>query len=159
MRAHADIVICENESDGKFGALLTCQENGSTKILRNEVAECPVVATRKLVHRLQLDTALLFTSKYTVGSQLRGQQGYTNKETGVFELIGGRTDQRIPGPDDDTQGLSGRHSDAPGGVPYPPRAERGFGGGGHKRARVDGREGCRDGGRGGGGGGLDYGNE
>lgn len=101
----------------------------------------------------------MVASKYTVGSQLRGQQGYTNKETGVFELIGGRTDQRIPGPDDDTQGLSGRHSDAPGGVPYPPRAERGFGGGGHKRARVDGREGCRDGGRGGGGGGLDYGNE
>ncbi|KAI8939565.1 hypothetical protein NX059_003329 [Plenodomus lindquistii] len=140
-----DIIICESEHDGKFGALLTCIESSTTKILRNEVAECPVVAVRQMVQRLQRDTALLFTEKYSVGSQLYGQQGYTNKETGAFELNPRKVDERIAGPDDDTQGLTSRYSDAPGATPRAPRAERN---GGYKRARADSHNTCVD---------LDYG--
>ncbi|KAF2849335.1 hypothetical protein T440DRAFT_452727 [Plenodomus tracheiphilus IPT5] len=140
-----DIIICENEDDGKFGALLTCTESSAIKILRNEVADCPVVAVRQMVQRLQRDTALLFVSKYTVGSQIRGQQGYTNKDTGAFELIPTKQDQRIVGPDDDTAGLTSRYSDAPGAIPWAPRAERA---GGYKRMRGEGRNG-----------GLDYGED
>jgi hypothetical protein len=71
--------------------------------------------------------------KFDVGSQLKGQQGYTNKETGKFDLADFVGDYRIEGPEDDTQGLVSRFTDAPGGVPRGPRADRGI----LKRARVD----------------------
>lgn len=82
---------------------------------------------RQLIEGLQKDTAILFgkliillylplirltytycnnlTGKYTVGSQLDGQQGFTNKETGKFELWDSATDKRAQGPNDDTSGL------------------------------------------------------
>jgi len=76
---------------------------------------------------------LFSASKYTVGSQFQGQQGYTNKETGAFELTQKKHDMRIRGPDDDTQGLVSRYSNAPGAVPRQPRVDR------FKRARVEDR--------------------
>lgn len=52
-----------------------------------------------------------------MGSQIRGQQGYTNKETSNFELWNEAYDTRMPGPDDDTKGLvhcgSGSYSRVP----------------------------------------------
>ncbi|KAF1946730.1 hypothetical protein EJ02DRAFT_393867 [Clathrospora elynae] len=110
-----DIVICEDESDKKFCAILTCNQEAMTKLLRTQVSHCPVEAVRTLVDRLQKDTARLF-KKYTVGSQLQGQQGYTDKETGNFELADDPKERRIIGPDDDTAGLLRRWSDAPGGT-------------------------------------------
>ena len=55
----ADVILCEDEENGVSGALLTCNQNGHTKILRNEVNHCPVQATRDLVQRLQRDTAVV----------------------------------------------------------------------------------------------------
>lgn len=49
----------------------------------------------------------------------------------MFELIETKCDERIRGPDDDTQGLVSKYSDAPGAVPRLPRADRC----GNKRAR------------------------
>lgn len=67
------------------------------------------------------------TAKYDAGSQIRGQQGYTNERTGKFELDTFAEDERSKGPDDDTRGL--RYHDPPKG----PRADRA----GFKRPRRD----------------------
>lgn len=45
-----------------FCAILTCNQEGVTKILRKEVNNCPVRAVRGMVHRLQTDTAILFSA-------------------------------------------------------------------------------------------------
>ncbi|EOA89829.1 uncharacterized protein SETTUDRAFT_26155 [Exserohilum turcica Et28A] len=99
-----DIVICEDEANKRFCALLTCNMDGQTKILRVETDACAVTAVQMLVGRLQRDTAKLF-AKYNVGSQIEGQQGSTDKTTGTFKLWDGPGDRRIAGPDDDTAGL------------------------------------------------------
>ncbi|EUC43683.1 hypothetical protein COCMIDRAFT_38415 [Bipolaris oryzae ATCC 44560] len=105
-----DIVVGEDESTKSFGAVLTCNQDGQTKLLRTSTSTCPVNAVRNLVSDLQKDTAKLFV-KYGVGSQLEGQQGYTNKDTGEFQLWGTAYDKRITGPDDDTMGLMPRSMD------------------------------------------------
>lgn len=55
-----DIVICEDEDTKEFGAILTCNQNNHTKLLRTETSDSPVKAVRILVDRLQKDTAKLF---------------------------------------------------------------------------------------------------
>ncbi|KAI4691766.1 hypothetical protein J4E81_007293 [Alternaria sp. BMP 2799] len=120
------IVVCEDDDTKKFAAILTCNQEGQTKLLRTELSLCPVVAVRTLVDGLQKDTAKLFL-KYTVGSQIRGQQGYTDKDTNIFELWDGAHENRIRGPDDDTQGLLRSWSDAPGAEGRPPSGPRGDG--------------------------------
>lgn len=55
-----DIVICEDEGTKRFAAILTCNQDGQTKLLRTELSGCPVVAVRTLVDGLQKDTAKLF---------------------------------------------------------------------------------------------------
>lgn len=55
-----DIVICEDEANKRFCALLTCNMDGQTKILRVETDACAVTAVQMLVGRLQRDTAKLF---------------------------------------------------------------------------------------------------
>jgi hypothetical protein len=72
----------------------------------------------------QKETNMGSLAKYTVGSQIRGQQGYTNPESGKFELADFRYDNRIAGPNDDTAGLVSRYTGAPGGVPQGPRSDR-----------------------------------
>ncbi|KNG47692.1 dna ligase 1 [Stemphylium lycopersici] len=114
-----DIVICEDEDTKEFGAILTCNQNNHTKLLRTETSDSPVKAVRILVDRLQKDTAKLFL-KYTVGSQLEGQQGSTDKDTGIYALWDSVLDKRICGHDDDTAGLVRSWSDAPGGARRPP---------------------------------------
>ncbi|KAI4697768.1 uncharacterized protein J4E84_000901 [Alternaria hordeiaustralica] len=121
-----DIVICEDDDTKKFAAILTCNQEGQTKLLRTELSLCPVVAVRTLVDGLQKDTAKLFL-KYAVGSQIRGQQGHTDAETGIFELWDAAHENRICGPDDDTQGLLRSWSDAPGAEGRPPSGPRGDG--------------------------------
>ncbi|KAL6149949.1 hypothetical protein ACJQWK_02467 [Exserohilum turcicum] len=101
---YGNIVICEDEANKRFCALLTCNMDGQTKILRVETDACAVTAVQMLVGRLQRDTAKLF-AKYNVGSQIEGQQGSTDKTTGTFKLWDGPGDRRIAGPDDDTAGL------------------------------------------------------
>ncbi|KAF2129901.1 hypothetical protein P153DRAFT_366400 [Dothidotthia symphoricarpi CBS 119687] len=71
-----------------------CSANEATKILRKEVHDCPLAATRTLVHGLHKDTGLLLciylsilsfycsmltwaAGKYTTGDTLRGPQGET----------------------------------------------------------------------------------
>ncbi|KAF1828843.1 hypothetical protein BDW02DRAFT_511342, partial [Decorospora gaudefroyi] len=129
-----DVAICENETDGSFAAMLTCNQSSTTKVLRIQVGDCPLKATRLLSDRIIKDTGKLFT-KFTVGSQLQGQQGHTNQETGVFELTKDTRDARTPRPDDDTEGLSRNGSDAPPGAPSGPRGygRGGYEGGVHKR--------------------------
>ncbi|CAN9093252.1 unnamed protein product [Alternaria alternata] len=131
-----DIVICEDEGTKRFAAILTCNQDGQTKLLRTELSGCPVVAVRTLVDGLQKDTAKLFL-KYAVGSQIRGQQGFTNKDTGKFELWDEAQEKRIRGPDDDTQGLVRSWSDAPGadGRPSSDRRGDGYHGRYNKRSR------------------------
>ncbi|KAI4633486.1 hypothetical protein J4E80_000852 [Alternaria sp. BMP 0032] len=121
-----DIVICEDDDTKKFAAILTCNQEGQTKLLRTELSLCPVVAVRTLVDGLQKDTAKLFL-KYAVGSQIRGQQGHTDAETGIFELWDAAHENRIRGPNDDTQGLLRSWSDAPGAEGRPPYGPRGDG--------------------------------
>jgi hypothetical protein len=60
--SNTDIVICEDESNSSFCAVLTCNQDSMTKLLRAEVSHCPVEATRTLVDRLQKDTAKLFST-------------------------------------------------------------------------------------------------
>jgi hypothetical protein len=72
-----------------------------------------------------------------VGSQIRGQQGFTNIETGKFELWDAAQEKRIRGPNDDTQGLIRSWSDAPGadGRPLPGPHGDGYHGRNNKRMR------------------------
>ncbi|CAA9965795.1 hypothetical protein PTMSG1_09154 [Pyrenophora teres f. maculata] len=122
-----DIAICEDEDTKTFAAILTCNQDNETKFLRTETSSCPVQAVRVLVHGLEKDTAKLFT-KYSVGSQIRGQQGATNKTTGEYELWTDAYDARLSGSNDDTQGLVRR-------VPTGPRGDF-FNGRDRKRARA-----------------------
>ncbi|CAO2656254.1 Nn.00g050570.m01.CDS01 [Neocucurbitaria sp. VM-36] len=121
-----DIVVAEDEENASFNAILTCSQDGSTKMLRKDIRDCPVKAVRTMVGQLQKDTALLM-KKYDTGSQFRGQQGFKNEKTQKFELDAYVEDERMVGPDDDTKGL--RYRDLPRG----PRADRG----GPKRVRMD----------------------
>jgi hypothetical protein len=57
----ADIVICGDEDDQTFCAILTCNQNGASKLLRKSISECAVKAVRNMVDRLQKDTALLLS--------------------------------------------------------------------------------------------------
>lgn len=134
-----DIVICHDETYKQYCAVLTCNQDNQTKFLRTVSGPDPIVAVRELVARLQKDTAKLFCKslpplsspehlldgeridKYAVGSQLEGQQGYTNPMTGQFELWDTAVDKKIQGPQDDTAGLIKSWSNAPGGVPRAPR--------------------------------------
>ncbi|OAL46071.1 hypothetical protein IQ07DRAFT_518370, partial [Pyrenochaeta sp. DS3sAY3a] len=99
-----DISIAEDQDSMTFCAILTCNQEGVTKFLRKEVSNCPIRAVRGMVHRLQTDTAILFT-KYDVGSQFTGQQAFTNKTTQRFELISSNGNDRYQAADDDTNGL------------------------------------------------------
>ncbi|KAH8643826.1 hypothetical protein IG631_01289 [Alternaria alternata] len=69
--------------------------------------------------------------------KIRGQQGFTNKDTGKFELWDEAQEKRICGPDDDTQGLVRSWSDAPGadGRPSSDRRGDGYHGRYNKRSR------------------------
>jgi hypothetical protein len=62
-----------------------------------------------------------------VGSQIRGQQGFTNTGTGKFELWDEAQEKRIRGPNDDTHGLTRSWSDAPGADGRAPQGPRGDG--------------------------------
>jgi hypothetical protein len=62
---YIDIAICEDVEQKKFGAVLTCSQDGMIKFLRTEVDDDPVGAVRALVDRLQKDTAVLF-SKFSI---------------------------------------------------------------------------------------------
>lgn len=44
-----------------FAAVLVCSHNEATKILRKEVAACPIAATRAIVHGLHKDSGLLLS--------------------------------------------------------------------------------------------------
>lgn len=54
-----DVAIAYNESEAKFAAILVCSFNEATKILRKEVAVCPIAAVRAIVYGLHTDTGLL----------------------------------------------------------------------------------------------------
>ncbi len=61
-----DIVIGEDEQAGNFSALLTVNQNTHTKILRREVSSCPIQALRRMVQRIQKDTAVLLSSSLRI---------------------------------------------------------------------------------------------
>jgi hypothetical protein len=69
------------------------------------------------------------------GSQLSGQQGYTNDETEAFELAENKRITKPEGAVDDTETLPGRKVDSyvPNGAPRGPRRDRT----GYKRPRFD----------------------
>ncbi len=49
-----------------FAAILVCSFNDASKILRKEVATCPVAAARAIAHGLHKDSGLLL-SRYYLG--------------------------------------------------------------------------------------------
>ncbi|KAF2685941.1 hypothetical protein K458DRAFT_300320, partial [Lentithecium fluviatile CBS 122367] len=133
-RKFYDIVVGANE-DGKYATVLVCSFDGATKILRKEVALCPLAATQAIVDGLVMDTGLLF-SKYDVGDQISDQQGFRSAETGKFELDDKKT-AKTSMPVDDTNAL--RRSYYHKYVPAAPRADRERGGiaRGYKRGRLE----------------------
>ncbi|KAJ8111355.1 hypothetical protein OPT61_g6030 [Boeremia exigua] len=114
-----DVVVAYSEPDAKFAVILVCNFNEATKILRKEVARCPLAAARAMIRGLHADTGLLL-SKYDVGDQIFGQQGSTSSE-GNFGLYEWKHAVSDPSQDkDETSSL------VRGGFPAPvgPRAER-----------------------------------
>jgi hypothetical protein len=104
-----------------FAVVLVCSFNDVTKILRKEVAACPLAAARAIVHRLHVDSGLLlsgcwplslqfyvltrFAAKYDVGDQIFGQQGGTPRD-GEFGLHEWKRAVNDPSQDqDDTSSL------------------------------------------------------
>jgi hypothetical protein len=69
------------------------------------------------------------------GSQLSGQQGYTNEQTGTFELAENKRIIKPEGAVDNTETLPGRKVDSyvPNGAPRGPRRDRT----GYKRPRFE----------------------
>ena len=148
----SDIVLGVDDDEKMFCVALVCSRECSSKILRTVTSDCPVKAIHTMVNQLQKDTmpllsAYLFTSvvalsqltnsavKHGAGSQLHGQQGYTNHLTEKFELA---ANARIDKPEaavDDTETLPGKKVDTyiPYGAPRGPRGHRG----GHKRTRCE----------------------
>ncbi|KAJ4290899.1 hypothetical protein N0V90_010095 [Kalmusia sp. IMI 367209] len=100
-------------ASGKYTCVLVCSLEGSTKILRKEVSNCPLGAARALADGLIKDTGLLF-DKYDVGYQLTNQQGYRD-EGEQFKLDEYKSAARYSGPVDDTKTLryDYRNFDAP----------------------------------------------
>ncbi|KAH6637704.1 hypothetical protein C7974DRAFT_411172 [Boeremia exigua] len=121
-----DVLVAYSEPDAKFAAILVCSFNEAAKILRKEVAGCPLAATRAIVYGLQVDTGLLL-SKYDVGDQLFGQQGGTPRE-GIFDLYEWKRAVSDPAQDqDDTSSLLRGNFPAPAGPRnerYPPKRMR-----------------------------------
>jgi hypothetical protein len=66
---NTDIAVCEDEDKKQFGAILTCSQEGSIKLLRTEISNDPVNAVRAMVDRLQKDTAIIF-SESSISSAL-----------------------------------------------------------------------------------------
>ena len=56
-----DVVLAYRMPDAKFAAILVCSFNDASKILRKEVAACPIAAARAIVHGLHVDTGLLLS--------------------------------------------------------------------------------------------------
>jgi hypothetical protein len=54
-----DVVFGANE-EGKYATVLVCSMEGSTKILRKELGDCPLSATRAIITGLVKDTGVLF---------------------------------------------------------------------------------------------------
>ncbi|KAF3047488.1 hypothetical protein E8E12_008669 [Didymella heteroderae] len=123
-----DVVIAHSEPNAMFAAVLVCSFSDATKILRKEVAACPLAAARAIVHGLHVDTGLLLT-KHNVGDQIIGQQGGTPRD-GEFELYEWKRAVNDPSQDqDDVSSLiRGGFS-----APTAPRADRQS----HKRCRRD----------------------
>lgn len=139
-----------DEEEKTFCVALVCSRELSSKILRTVVSDCPVKAIHTMVNQLQKDTMPLLstyfftgvlplsqlmsrTVKHGAGSQLHGQQGYTNHLTEKFELA---STARIDKPEaavDDTETLPGKKVDTyiPFGAPRGPRGHRAS----HKRTR------------------------
>ncbi|KAF1956831.1 hypothetical protein CC80DRAFT_386337, partial [Byssothecium circinans] len=87
--------------DGKYASILSCSQDGTIKFLRKEVNTCALEATRALVDGLYKDAGLLFT-KYDVGDQISGQQGFCGSD-GKFALDDTLKAIRDSGPVDDTR--------------------------------------------------------
>lgn len=63
---YTDIVVAYSEPDAMFAAVLVCSFNEATKILRKEVAGCPLAAARAIVHSLLTDTGLLLSQSQSL---------------------------------------------------------------------------------------------
>ncbi|KAJ4309536.1 hypothetical protein N0V94_008882 [Neodidymelliopsis sp. IMI 364377] len=122
-----DIIIAYSEPDAKFAAILVCIFNEATKILRKEIATCPIVAARTIVYGLQKDSGLLL-NKYNVGDQLFGQQGGIPAD-GIFGLYDWKRAVNDPTQDQDDTSTLVRGGGM--GAPIGPRADRTS----YKRAR------------------------
>ncbi|KAF3050005.1 hypothetical protein E8E11_009658 [Didymella keratinophila] len=123
-----DVVIAYSEPNTMFAAVLVCSFNDATKILRKEVAACPLAAARAIVHRLHVDSGLLLT-KYDVGDQIFGQQGGTPRD-GEFGLHEWKRAVNDPGQDQDDVSSLVRGGFS---APTAPRADRQS----YKRSRRD----------------------
>ncbi|KAF1920524.1 hypothetical protein BDU57DRAFT_583910 [Ampelomyces quisqualis] len=126
------IVLGTDEDEKTFCAALVCSRESSSKILRTVTSDCPIKAAHALVNQLQKDSMPLLMS-HGAGSQLHGQQGYTNHLTQKFELVDKARIDKPEAPVDDTETLPGRKIDTyiPYGAPRGPRGHRT----GYKRTR------------------------
>lgn len=57
----ADVVLAYSKPEAMFAAILVCSFNDASKILRKEVAACPIAAARAIVYGLHVDTGLLLS--------------------------------------------------------------------------------------------------
>ena len=138
-------MIVYSEPNAMFAAVLVCSFNDATKILRKEVAACPLAAARAIVHGLHVDSGLLLSklalwlftlstltrvaAKYNVGDQIFGQQGGTPRD-GEFGLYEWKRAVNDPGQDQDDVSSLVRVGFS---APTAPRADRQS----YKRSRRD----------------------
>ena len=100
----------------RFAAVLVCSFNDATKILRKEIAACPLAAARAIVHGLHVDSGLLLSksrsptlhffhtdaspSQVQCRRSIFGQQGGTPRD-GEFGLYEWKRAVNDPGQDQD----------------------------------------------------------
>lgn len=145
MLTQADVVVAYSEPNAMFAAVLVCSFNDATKILRKEVAACPLAAARAIVQGLHVDSGFLLSercppsfqscilnqiiAKYDVGDQIFGQQGGTPRG-GDFGLYEWKRAANDPGQDQDDVSSLVRGGFS---APTAPRADRQS----YKRSRRD----------------------
>ncbi|KAL5121160.1 hypothetical protein ACEQ8H_001012 [Pleosporales sp. CAS-2024a] len=137
-----DIVIGATDDETTFCAALSCNKDGMTKILRTTLHDCPIKATEAMVRQLQKDVMPLLVN-FGPGTQLAGQQGYTNHLSGKFELAEEKEKTKPDGAADDTETMKNRGDSW---VPSAPKGPKYRGAFKRYRGAEDKMEGVDDGG-------------
>ncbi|KAF2827323.1 hypothetical protein CC86DRAFT_455013 [Ophiobolus disseminans] len=129
-----DIVLGIEEDESEFCVALVCSREGTSKVLRGCISDCPLKAIRALTTRLQKDSMTLL--KAGAGVMMTGQQGHTDGD-GKWQSTELDRIVKPSGPADNTETLPqlpSKRNDTwrpPQGAPRGPRTDRP----GNKRVR------------------------